>query len=58
MPIGDLDREGRGIDGGLLREAIDKLSQAPIYIDDQPGSNILRFDLDEILAWTKAITNK
>ena len=23
-----------------------------------PGSNILRFDLDEILAWTKAGTNK
>ncbi|HXQ33092.1 MAG TPA: helix-turn-helix domain-containing protein [Anaerolineales bacterium] len=23
-----------------------------------PGSNILRFDLDEILAWTKASTDK
>ena len=27
-------------------------------IEKPPGSNILRFDLDEILAWTKDSANK
>ena len=29
-------------DFGRLREALDTLSKAPIFIDDQPGSNILK----------------
>jgi len=29
-------------DFGRIRDAYDRLSQAPIYIDDQPGNNILK----------------
>ena len=29
-------------DFGRIRDAMDKLSKAPIYIDDQPGNNILK----------------
>ena len=37
-------RKGRLNDHGFvaLREALDDLSRAPIYIDDQPGQNIMR----------------
>lgn len=32
----------RDEDFGRIRDALDKLSSAPIYIDDQPGNNILK----------------
>lgn len=37
-------RRGRVTDDGFssIRTALDELAQAPIYIDDQPGNNILR----------------
>jgi len=32
--------------------------ESRIPLDHPPGSNILRFDLEEIVAWTKARINK
>ena len=39
LRTGKLSRQD---DFDSLREAIDKLNKAPIYIDDQPGNNILK----------------
>jgi len=39
MRTGKLSRQD---DFEAIREALDKLSKAPIYIDDQPGNNILK----------------
>jgi excisionase family DNA binding protein len=47
---------------GLLkikpRTLYEMVAQNRIPYRKPPGSNILRFDLDEILAWTKASTDK
>ena len=40
------------------RTIYEMVAQNRIPFGKPPGSNILRFDLDEILAWTKAGTNK
>jgi excisionase family DNA binding protein len=40
------------------RTIYEMVAQNRIPFRKPPGSNILRFDLDEILAWTKAGTNK
>jgi len=40
------------------RTVYEMVAQDRIPYRKPPGSNILRFDLDEILAWTKARTNK
>lgn len=40
------------------RTIYEMVAQDRIPYRKPPGSNILRFDLDEILAWTKARTNK
>ena len=40
------------------RTIYEMVAQNRIPYRKPPGSNILRFDLDEILAWTKASTNK
>ena len=39
------------------RTIYEMVAQNRIPYRKPPGSNILRFDLDEILAWTKAKTN-
>ncbi|TSC61104.1 MAG: replicative DNA helicase [Parcubacteria group bacterium Gr01-1014_107] len=39
LRTGKLNREE---DFASIRQALDKLSQAPIFIDDQPGNNILK----------------
>ena len=39
------------------RTIYEMVAQDRIPYRKPPGSNILRFDLDEILAWTKAKTN-
>jgi excisionase family DNA binding protein len=39
------------------RTIYEMVAQHRIPYRKPPGSNILRFDLDEILAWTKARTN-
>ncbi len=39
LRTGKLSRDD---DFGRIRDALDKLSSAPIYIDDQPGNNILK----------------
>lgn len=39
LRTGKLSREE---DFAAIRQSLDKLSQAPIFIDDQPGSNILK----------------
>jgi len=39
LRTGKLSRED---DFTAIRQSLDKLSQAPIYIDDQPGNNILK----------------
>jgi excisionase family DNA binding protein len=40
------------------RTIYEMVAQHRIPYRKPPGSNILRFDLDEILAWTKASTDK
>jgi len=40
------------------RTIYEMVAQNRIPYRKPPGTNILRFDLDEILAWTKASTNK
>ena len=40
------------------RTIYEMVAQNRIPYRKPPGSNILRFDLDEILAWTKAGANK
>ena len=40
------------------RTIYDMVAQRRIPYRKPPGSNILRFDLDEIIAWTKAGNNK
>lgn len=40
------------------RTIYEMVAQDRIPYRKPPGSNILRFDLDEILAWTKARTNR
>ena len=40
------------------RTIYEMVAQGRIPYRKPPGSNILRFDLDEILAWTKAKTSK
>jgi excisionase family DNA binding protein len=40
------------------RTIYEMVSQDRIPYRKPPGSNILRFDLDEIVAWTKARSNK
>jgi len=40
------------------RTIYEMVAQNRIPYRKPPGSNILRFDLEEILAWTKASTNK
>ena len=40
------------------RTIYEMVAQNRIPYRKPPGSNILRFDLDEILDWTKASTNK
>jgi excisionase family DNA binding protein len=40
------------------RTIYEMVAQNRIPYRKPPGSNILRFDLDEIIAWTKARTNK
>ena len=40
------------------RTIYEMVAQNRIPYRKPPGSNILRFDLDEILAWTKDGTNK
>ena len=40
------------------RTIYEMVGQNRIPYRKPPGSNILRFDLDEILAWTKGSTNK
>ena len=39
------------------RTIYEMVAQDRIPYRKPPGSNILRFDLDDILAWTKARTN-
>jgi excisionase family DNA binding protein len=39
------------------RTIYEMVAQDRIPYRKPPGSNILRFDLDEIMAWTKAKTN-
>jgi excisionase family DNA binding protein len=39
------------------RTIYEMVAQGRIPYRKPPGSNILRFDLDEILAWTKAGSN-
>lgn len=40
------------------RTIYEMVAQDRIPYRKPPGSNILRFDLDEIIAWTKASKNK
>ena len=40
------------------RTIYEMVAQDRIPYRKPPGSNILRFDLDEIIAWTKAGNNK
>jgi excisionase family DNA binding protein len=40
------------------RTIYEMVAQGRIPYRKPPGSNILRFDLDEIIAWTKAETSK
>jgi excisionase family DNA binding protein len=40
------------------RTVYEMVAQNRIPYRKPPGSNILRFDLDEIIAWTKAGNNK
>ena len=40
------------------RTIYEMVAQNRIPYRKPPGSNILRFDLEEIVAWTKAGTNK
>ena len=40
------------------RTIYEMVAQNRIPYRKPPGSNILRFDLDEIIAWTKAGNNK
>ncbi len=40
------------------RTIYEMVAQRRIPYRKPPGSNILRFDLDEIIAWTKAGNNK
>ena len=40
------------------RTIYEMVAQHRIPYRKPPGSNILRFDLDEIIAWTKARINK
>lgn len=40
------------------RTIYEMVAQDRILYRKPPGSNILRFDLDEIVAWTKARTNR
>jgi len=40
------------------RTIYEMVAQNRIPYRKAPGSNILRFDLEEILAWTKASVNK
>lgn len=40
------------------RTIYEMVAQDRIPYRKPPGSNILRFDLDEIMAWTKAKTNR
>lgn len=40
------------------RTIYEMVAQKRIPYRKPPGSNILRFDLDEIIAWTKAGSNK
>ena len=40
------------------RTIYEMVAQDRIPYRKPPGSNILRFDLDEIIAWTKARNNK
>ena len=40
------------------RTIYEMVAQDRIPYRKPPGSNILRFDLDEIVAWTKARTNE
>jgi len=40
------------------RTIYEMVAQDRIPYRKPPGSNILRFDLDEIVAWTKARSNK
>jgi len=40
------------------RTIYEMVAQKRIPYRKPPGSNILRFDLDEIIAWTKAGKNK
>lgn len=40
------------------RTIYEMVSQDRIPYRKPPGSNILRFDLDEVLAWTKGRTSK
>ena len=40
------------------RTIYEMVAQGRIPYRKPPGSNILRFDLDEIIAWTKAGNNK
>lgn len=40
------------------RTIYEMVAQKRIPYRKPPGSNILRFDLDEIIAWTKAGNNK
>jgi excisionase family DNA binding protein len=40
------------------RTIYEMVAQNRIPFRKPPGSNILRFDLDEIIAWTKAGNNK
>jgi excisionase family DNA binding protein len=40
------------------RTIYEMVAQGRIPYRKPPGSNILRFDLDEIVAWTKAGINK
>jgi excisionase family DNA binding protein len=40
------------------RTIYEMVAQNRIPYRKPPGSNILRFDLDEILAWTRRATNK
>ncbi len=40
LRTGNLGNDGREF--GLIRDSLDKLSKAPIFIDDQPANNILK----------------
>ncbi len=40
LRTGNLDNDGQEF--GLIRDSLDKLSKAPIFIDDQPANNILK----------------